>query len=137
VRLLRRRKAEPPVVFADDGSLPVLFSAPDAARADSSVLAEAAERGIALDGRLLVRHHLQLPDAAAVERARALLSQDGYSLTVLPGGQVRAWRTQLLTAMSAAQERSRTAGLAQRLGGDVQGWDACGPPTVPGYDPAP
>ena len=60
--------------------------------------------------------------------ARAL-GQDGYALTVLDGPPyaVRAWRTQVVTPLSAAQERSRMAGLAQRLGGDVAGYDVLGP----------
>ena len=124
----RRRPAAPPPSYADDGTLRVLVSAPDPAVADSAVLAAVA---LDLEQPLLVRHHLVgLPDEVAVERARELLAQDGYTLTVLGGPpyDVRAWRTQRLTALSAAQERSRMAGLAQRLGGDVAGWDALGPP---------
>lgn len=125
---LRRRREVPLPSYDDDGTLPVLVSAPDPARADSAVLAEAV--GVDLSVPLLVRHHLVgLPDEAAVERARDLLAQDGYALTVQVGPpfDVRAWRVQVLTALSASQERSRMAGLAQRLGGDVAGWDACGP----------
>ena len=125
----------------------MLVRAPDAARADSHVLAEA---GLDPATRLLVRHYLTLPDEPAVARAADILAQDGYQVTVLDPGppvSLRAWRTQVLTAMSASQERSRMAGLAQRLGGDVAGWDACGPrteppsaglppyPTDPGRDP--
>ena len=101
--------------------------AADPAVADSAVLAGVDDD---LTQPLLVRHHLVgLPDEAAVEQARSLLGQDGYSLTVLDGPPyaVRAWRTQVLTALSASQERSRMAGLAQRLGGDVAGWDALRP----------
>lgn len=130
MRWLRRRPAPPETSYDDDGSLIVLVHVADAARADSAVLAEAATAGVDVAQRLLVRHHLVLPDRAAVARATALLGQDGYRLTVVEPGPpwtVRAWRTQVLTAMSAAQERSRMAGLSQRLGGDVQGWDACGP----------
>jgi hypothetical protein len=101
----------------------VLVSAFDPARADSDVL-----RDVDLPGPVLVRHHLVLP-AAAVEEAAALLAQDGYRLTV-DGADVRAWRTQVLTPLSASQERSRMAGLAQRLGGDVRGWDALAPAKV-------
>lgn len=125
----RRRRPEP-VVYADDGTLELLVTAADPAVADSAVL---AALDADLSQPLLVRHHLVgLPDAAAVERARELLAQDGYTLTVLDGPPfaVRAWRTQVLTAMSAAQERSRMAGLAQRLGGDVAGWDALRPAPV-------
>ena len=131
-RLLRRREPAP-VVLVDDGTLVLAGRAPDPARADSAVLAEMAEAGVDLDAPLLVRHHLLLPDAAAVEEARRLLAQDGYDLVtetgaVAPPVRVRATRTQVLTALSAAQERSRMAGLAQRLGGDVAGWDALAPP---------
>ena len=127
---LRRRRPEPLPAYADDGTLTLLLAAPDAARADSAVLAEAAAAGVDLDRPVLVRHHLVgLPDAAAVARAEELLGQDGYTLTVLAGPPyaVRAWRTQVLTVLSAAQERSRMAGLAQRLGGDVAGYDVLGP----------
>ncbi len=122
-----RRRTPPPVAYLDDGTHELLVTAADPAVADSAVLA-----GLHADlsQPLLVRHHLVgLPDDAAVERARSLLAQDGYSLTVLDGPPyaVRAWRTQVLTALSASQERSRMAGLAQRLGGDVAGWDALRP----------
>lgn len=130
MRWLRRRPAPPEASYDDDGSLIVLVRAADAARADSAVLAEATAAGIDLSRPLLVRHHLVLPDRVAVDRAGELLGQDGYRLTVLEPGPpwvVRAWRTQVPTAMSASQERSRMAGLAQRPGGDVRGWDACGP----------
>jgi len=130
-RLLGRRAVPLDELDPDDPSLVLLVEAFDAARADSSVLAEAAERGVDLDRRVLVRHHLvRLPDGAAVARAAELLGQDGYALTepVLDDGglSVLATRTQVLTALSASQERSRMAGLAQRLGGDVRGWDALG-----------
>jgi hypothetical protein len=123
--LLRRKRLPPTPAYADDGSLAVLVVAPDAARADSDVLREASAGGVDLARPLLVRHHLVLP-ADRVEEARELLAQDGYRLTVREE-DVLAWRTQLLTALSASQERSRMAGLAQRLGGDVRGWDALGP----------
>ena len=127
---LRRRRPDPPPSYADDGTLVLLLTAADPAQADSAVLAAAEQRGVDLTRPVLVRHHLVgLPDATAVERARELLGQDGYALTEADGPPyaVRAWRTQVLTALSAAQERSRMAGLAQRLGGDVAGYDALGP----------
>lgn len=130
---LRRRK-EPAAVVLDpaDPTLVVLVEAYDAARADSAVLAEAAARGVDVQQPLLVRHHLLgLPDEAAVARAAELLGQDGYALLPSDGGAVLAYRTQVLTALSASQERSRMAGLAQRLGGDVGGWDALGPAPAP------
>ena len=108
------------------------MTAADPAVADSAVLAGVDARPPA---PVLVRHHLVgLPDEAAVERAGELLAQDGYTLTVLDGPPyaVRAWRTQVLTALSASQERSRMAGLAQRLGGDVAGLGRAGPAARPG-----
>ena len=143
MRWFGRRAAPAGPVFADDGTLVVLLAAHDPAQADSAVLAAATASGVDTSQPLLLRQHLVLPDAAAVEVARELLARDGYQLTVgqppvgqppvgqLPAGpgpyDVLAWRTQVVTAMSAAQERSRAAGLAQRLGGDVRGWDALGP----------
>jgi Regulator of ribonuclease activity B len=129
VRLPFRRARRVPALpaYADDGTLVTVAANADPARADSDALA-----GVDLSAPLLVRHRLVgLPDEAAVERARELLAQEGYALTVLDGPpyDVRAWRTQVLSPLSAAQERSRMAGLAQRLGGDVAGWDALAPAT--------
>ena len=105
-----------------DPSLVVLLEARDPAQADSEVLA-----GVDLAQPVLVRHLLVgLPDEAAVAQAASLLGQDGYTVLPAPSGSplaVHASRTQLLTALSASQERSRMAGLAQRLGGDVAGYD--------------
>lgn len=129
-RLRRRREPVLPEL-QDDGTLPLLLEAFDPSRADSAVLEAAGVAGADLDRPVLVRHHLVgLPDLAAVDRARDLLAQDGYRLTVLAGPPyaVRAWRTQVLTPLSASQERSRMAGLAQRLGGDVRGYDVLAAP---------
>ncbi|MGB8649758.1 MAG: ribonuclease E inhibitor RraB [Mycobacteriales bacterium] len=130
MRWRRQRRPAPLPSYRDDWTLPVRVSATDPAEADSAVLARhAADPALDLTRPLLVRHHLLLPGPDAVGQAALLLAQDGYQLTLVsqgPPAQVRAWRTQLLTALSAAQERSRMAGLAQRLGGDVRGWDACG-----------
>ena len=137
-RLLGRTAPAPVALDPADPSLVVLVEAFDAARADSAVLAEAAGRGIDLAQPLLVRRHLvALPDERSVARAAELLAQDGYALSAVerhgregdgpPPLAVLATRTQVLTALSASQERSRMAGLAQRLGGDVAGWDALGP----------
>ena len=132
---LRRRSRQVALRFLDDSSMVVLVTASDAAEADSAVLAQAAGRGVDLTQPLLLVQHLVLPDAAAVEVARTLLAQDGYELTVQPdldaAFAVRAWRTQVITALAASQERSRAAGLAQRLGGDVRGWEALGPGRQP------
>lgn len=128
MRLWRRRTAPAPLRYdPDDPGLIVIIEAFEAARADSAVLAGS---GVDLDQPMLVRHHLVgLPDAAAVGRAEVLLAQEDYVVRPGPGApiSVLACRTQLLTALSLSQERSRMAGLAQRLGGDVRGWDALTP----------
>lgn len=126
-RLLRRTPPPPVAHDPADPCLQVVVEAFDAARADSAVLAEAGARGVDLTAPLLLRHHLTGLDEAAVVRAAELLGQDGYDVRPGPPGTVHATRTQVLTALSASQERSRMAGLAQRLGGDVGGWDALAP----------
>jgi hypothetical protein len=123
----------PPVTYDPaDPSLQVVVRAFEAARADSAVLAEAADRGVDLGQPLLVRHHLVALSDDAVAAAGRVLAEDGYVLVDAPDAarprSVLACRTQVLTVLSASQERSRMAGLAQRLGGDVEGWDALGPP---------
>lgn len=140
-RWLGRGRAPQGPALADDGSLALLAESYDLAAADSAVVAAMAERGVPLADPLLVRHHLLLPDELAVDEAARLLAPDGYALVVgaaegadhepLP---VRASRAQLVTGLSLAQERSRMAGLAQRLGGDVVGYDVLGPqgPREPG-----
>lgn len=127
---LRRRPAAPPQSYAPgDPTLVVLIEAFEAARADSQVLAEAAGR-VDLSQRLLVRHYLHSLecDGAAVADP---LGQDGYDVVfgwpTHPQLCVLACRTEVLTALSLSQARSRMAGLAQRLGGDVAGYDVLGP----------
>ena len=123
----RKRDAPPVELDPDDPSFVLLVRALDPAEADSAVLNRS---GLDLARPVVVRHRLVgLPDQGAVERASLVLVQTGYA--VRPGDgralAVVAVRTQLLSALSLSQERSRMAGLAQRLGGDVDGWDAIGP----------
>lgn len=87
----------------------------------------------------LFRHFLVLPEAAIADAAE-IVAQDGYRRGDLrPGdesasseGGVRVVfeRVQVLDALHCSQERSRMAGLAQRLGGSVVGWDGLQPPAV-------
>lgn len=126
MKLLRRRARKTPLpAYVDDGTLPVLVVAADPAVADSAVLA-----AVELPGPVLLRHHLSVRDLDALASATALLAQDGYAVTLVDQGppvHLRAWRVQVLTALSASQERSRMAGLVQRHGGETYGWDALGP----------
>ncbi|RZS87493.1 regulator of ribonuclease activity B [Motilibacter rhizosphaerae] len=123
--LLRRRKEEPLPAYVDDGTLPVLGGSSDPAASDSGVLAALAESGVDVTRPLLVRHHLLLPDASAVEQVRAVVAEEGYALVATDGG-ARASRVEVPSGLALARERTRMAGLAQRLGGDATGWDLCG-----------
>jgi hypothetical protein len=103
--------------------------------------AQSAPRWIESDDAVL-RHHLELP-AAELEEALALAGQDGYTAAVPPapatapsesasadkGTRVSLilQRVQRLDAVHCAQEKSRMASLAQRLGGNALGWDALQP----------
>ncbi|HEX7301649.1 hypothetical protein [Lentzea sp.] len=112
-----------PQLSVDDPDLVVVVEAFDLVEADSAALARSPRWRA--DEPAVLRHHLRIP-ADQVERARELLTPDGW---VLVEGEVsHASRVQKLDALHCAQERSRMASLAQRLGGDALGWDALQPP---------
>ena len=122
LRSLFGRRAELPFDL-DNPALEIVAEAFDPAESDSAVLARSPRLRAA--ERAVLRHHLELP-AAAVERARELLAPDGWELRVVETGEpvrLYALRAQVITALSCAQERSRMASLALRLGGDAKGWD--------------
>ncbi|WP_246155403.1 hypothetical protein [Saccharopolyspora hirsuta] len=132
-RLAARRARRKPVISADDPELRVVVIAYDETEAASAALARADEWQP--DRPAVLRHHLALPDHS-VEAARGLLAADGWELR--PGGRgasggdaeltaVIALRVQQLDALHCSQESSRMAGLAQRHGGQVYGWDALQP----------
>ncbi|OZM70005.1 hypothetical protein CFN78_27450 [Amycolatopsis antarctica] len=133
VRDLLGTRSEPPLT-ADDPDLAVVAASFDPAEADSAALARAREW--CEERPAVLRHHLTLPPDRFGEAA-TILAQDGWELREIPWpdpdsaepGQVRvhALRVQVLDALHCAQERSRMAGLAQRLGGDSLGWDALQP----------
>jgi hypothetical protein len=134
VRDLLRRTKEPGLRLTGTGfdtpDLVVVAEAFDPIEADSAVLARS--RTWADDRPAVLRHHLLLP-ADQITVASRVLAQEGYVLREPGEGDVReegtrvlvhASRVQHLDALHCAQERSRMAGLAQRLGGDALGWDA-------------
>ncbi|WAL67270.1 hypothetical protein ORV05_05650 [Amycolatopsis cynarae] len=130
------RKAPEQVLTTDTPGLSVVAEAFDIAEADSAVLARS--HLLAADRPAVLRHHLRLPGDKVAE-ATGLLAQDGWELRPMAGEyaadevlnsgfvQLHALRVQQLDALHCAQERSRMAGLAQRLGGDSLGWDALQP----------
>ncbi|WP_410588382.1 hypothetical protein [Amycolatopsis sp. lyj-23] len=119
------RKRETPGPTPDAPGLKIVVEAFDPVVADSAVLA--ASPGWVSTAPAVLRHHLLLPPDRLAEAA-SILAQDGYDLREQsPDGElvrVLARRVQVLDALHCAQERSRMAGLAQRLGGDALGWDA-------------
>lgn len=87
------------------------------------------------DAEAVLRHHLLLPEDA-IEPAVAIAAQDGYTPTADPEPAddgmllLRLERVQVLDALHCSQERSRMAGLAQRHGGTVLGWEGLQPPAA-------
>lgn len=89
----------------------------------------------------VLRHHLRVP-RGELARVAEIAAQDGYLPAPEPGPDavpdedpdlvaLVLARVQLLDALHCSQERSRMAGLAQRAGGHVLGWDALQPPQNP------
>lgn len=118
--LLGRR--DEPTLSIDDPTLVVVVEAFDIAEADSAALARSPQWRA--DELAVLRHHVRIP-SDQVERARELLAPDGW---VLVAGDIsHISRVQQLDALHCAQERSRMASLAQRLGGEALGWDALQP----------
>lgn len=121
LRDLLRREDEPSLSI-DDPDLVVVVEAFDITEADSAALARSPRWRA--DELAVLRHHVRIP-SDQVERARELLSPDGW---VLVAGDIsHISRVQRLDALHCAQERSRMASLAQRLGGEALGWDALQP----------
>jgi hypothetical protein len=122
------KKGETAVLTPDTPELKIVAEAFDPAVADSAVLA--GSPAWVSTAPAVLRHHLLLPPGRLAE-AGSVLAQDGYELREeSPDGgltRVLAVRVQVLDALHCAQERSRMAGLAQRLGGDALGWDALQP----------
>lgn len=87
------------------------------------------------DAEAVLRHHLRLP-SDRVQEAVDLTGQDDYVLSGPPVvdddgvATVLLERVQVLDALHCSQERSRMAGLAQRLGGTALGWEGLQPPSA-------
>lgn len=125
LRDMLSREEEPALSVGDPG-LVVVVEAFDIAEADSAALARSPEWRASEPA--VLRHHLRIP-SDQVERARELLEPDGWVID--PGDVSHISRVQRLDALHCAQERSRMASLAQRLGGDALGWDALQPRREP------
>ena len=136
LRSLVGRRSEP--LDANRADLVVVVSSFDDAEACSTALERAAEATPAwqAEDEAVLRHHLALP-ADRVDRAAELAGQDGYVVAgtgdgnvpaaAVAGASVILQRVQVLDALHCAQEKSRMASLAQRLGGTALGWDALQP----------
>lgn len=122
------KKRETAGLTPDSPGLEIVAEAFDPVVADSAVLA--GSPAWVSTAPAVLRHHLLLPPDRVAEAA-SILAQDGYELREQSAdgdrARVLAVRVQVLDALHCAQERSRMAGLAQRLGGDAPGWDALQP----------
>ncbi len=116
------RRQDEPSLSIDDPTLVVVVEAFDITEADSAALSRSPRWRA--DEPAVLRHHVRIP-ADQVERARELLTPDGWVITA--GDISHISRVQKLDALHCAQERSRMASLAQRLGGEALGWDALQP----------
>lgn len=139
-RLFSRARAESLDPTRDD--LVIVASSFDDAESCSAALSRGEQSDPALEPlrEVLLRHHLMLPPDM-IDDAAAVAAQDGYALgtgepaaeatgvhlPVEDGVTVVLQRVQVLDALHCSQERSRMAGLAQRRGGAVLGWDALQP----------
>ena len=135
-RLFGSRKQTP--LDQDRPDLVVVASSFDDVEACSTALDRAAAEDPRwdADAEAVLRHHLRLP-ASSVADAVSIAAQDGYrprdpdgpASPAEAGATVELvlQRVQVLDALHCSQERSRMAGLAQRLGGSVDGWDATQP----------
>ncbi len=84
----------------------------------------------------LLRHHLRLPPDQRPQAAAIAAQEDYAPAEGVEDGVLILQRVQRLDALHCAQERSRMVGLAQRLGGELLGWDGLQvpeqPPDAPG-----
>jgi len=122
------RKGKEPELTPDTPGLVVVAEAFEIAEADSAVLARS--HSWRETEPAVLRHHLSLPSGRVAEAGRTL-AQDGWELRTVSESEgvslLHALRVQRLDALHCAQERSRMAGLAQRLAGESLGWDALQP----------
>ncbi|NKR47652.1 hypothetical protein GS506_29180 [Rhodococcus hoagii] len=86
------------------------------------------------DAQAVLRHHLRLP-SDRVQEAVDVAGQDDYALADEPvvdaDGVATVPRAGAASRRPAcSQERSRMAGLAQRLGGTALGWEGLQPPSA-------
>lgn len=138
-RLFGGGRSAPPL-DPDREDLVVVASCFDDVEACSTTLERAASETPVwrVGEEAVLRHHLRLPPTTVGE-AESIAAQDGYrprrtgvAVADTPGAaegtvELVLQRVQVLDALHCSQERSRMAGLAQRLGGDVAGWDAMQP----------
>jgi hypothetical protein len=140
-----RRSRRTPDLDRTRADLVVVASGTDDAEASSVGL----ERGAGSEprwrpGELTVLRHLLALPADQADDAVAVAAQDGYAVTAQASGDteppgpgdaagvvVVLERVQVLDALHLSQERSRMAGLAQRRGGAVLGWQALQPASAP------
>ena len=96
---------------------------------DSATLAHLARAGADLAKATDVVNYLYLPDEARAQEAGAALRSAGFTVQVRPAATGRNWLARANKDMIPSQEnirlmREQFEGLASRLGGDYDGWEA-------------
>lgn len=96
---------------------------------DQATLAQLARAGADLGKPTDVVNYLYFPDEARAQEAGQALRSAGFTVQVRPAASgpnwlARANKDMIPTAMNIQEMRELFEGLAARLGGDYDGWEA-------------
>jgi hypothetical protein len=96
---------------------------------DQATLAQLARAGADLGKATDVVNYLYLPDEARAQEAGVALRSAGFTVQVRRAAQGPAWlalanRDMIPSAANIQQMRELFEGLASRLGGEYDGWEA-------------
>lgn len=96
---------------------------------DEATLAQLAKAGADLNKPTDVVNYLYLPDEARAQDAAAALRNAGFTVKVRPAATGTNWlalanKDMIPSAANIQQMRELFEGLASRLGGDYDGWEA-------------
>lgn len=102
---------------------------PAKASLDQATLTQLARAGADLGKATDVVNYLYLPDEARAEEAAVPLRAAGFTVKVRPAATgpnwlARANKDMIPTAANIQEMRSLFEGLASRLGGEYDGWEA-------------
>ena len=100
--------------------------------ADRQVIDQLTSHGADLSKPTEVIHYLYLPDEQSAGAANAEAEQAGYRVQVRPPDadddpplwSLQAEREMVVSAEAIGAERERLTAIAERLGGEYDGWEA-------------